>query len=204
MSEKKVIGLTGLYAAGKNHVALLLEQRGIPVLDVDVLGHRVIEAEIDRITERFGKDITGKDGKIDRKLLGKKVFGNKKDLAALEDIVHPEVNRETLAWIDSLREGACVINAALLHRSSAAGMLNAVLIVEAPFLTRLIRAKRRDKLPLLALLKRFLSQKRSKYQFYSEKTDIYRVRNSGSSGASRRRARLENRIDEILSLLGLM
>ena len=221
MGEKKVIGLTGLYAAGKNHVALLLEKRGIPVLDVDVLGHKVIEAERDLIIERFGEDITGEDEKIDRKLLGRKVFGNTRELKALEDIVHPAVNRETLAWINDRNEGACVINAALLHLSSAAEMLDAVLIVEAPFITRLLRARRRDKLPWRALLKRFLSQKKCKYQFYSGKTDIYRVSNSlncsiplccnpgdcadsGSKGAARQKAKLEIRIDEILSLMGLM
>ena len=213
---KKIIGLTGLYSAGKNHVALLLEQRGMAVLDVDILGHEVIEAEKEPIIARFGKDIEGKDGKIDRKLLGKKVFGNKKELAALEEIVHPAVNRETLAWINNRKENACVINAALLHRSSAAGLLDAVLIVEAPFLIRLYRAKRRDKLPWTALLKRLLSQKKINYQFYSEKTDIYRVSNSlncrnplgcaisGLSGIKRRRAALEKRLDEILPLLGIM
>jgi dephospho-CoA kinase len=42
IEDKKLIGLTGTYCAGKNHVASLLEQRRLPVLDLDKLGHEVI------------------------------------------------------------------------------------------------------------------------------------------------------------------
>lgn len=206
MKGKKIIGLTGLYAAGKNHVAGLLEKKGLAVLDADKLGYKVIETEKERITSRFGSDVLGEDGQIDRKILGAKVFGRPKELAALEDIIHPAVNRETLVWIDS-REKACVINAALLHRSSAVDMLDAVIIVETPFLTRLLRARKRDRLPWTVLLKRFQSQKEINYQFYAEKTDIYRVSNSAKSKDSlcvnSSGEKLENRINEILSLLGI-
>ena len=219
--NKIILGLTGTYCAGKNHVALLLEKRGFPVLDVDKLGHRVIETEKERIVARFGDDVLAPGGNIDRKLLGKKVFGRPGELAALEEIVHPGANRETLAWINSRREKVCVINAALLHRSSVFDFLDAVIIVEALFFVRLFRAKKRDKLPWTVLLKRFKSQAKFNAQYFTEKTDIYRVSNSGcvrigffSFGeASMRqklmrqeleRQKLENRIDEILSLRGIM
>ena len=211
MKDKKVIGLTGLYCAGKNHVALILSERGIPVLDADKLGHQVIETEKERITARFGSDILGKDDRIDRKLLGAKVFGRPGELAALEEIIHPVVDREITAWINSRKEKACVINAALLHRSSVSRDLDVLIIVEAPIHIRLLRAKKRDKLPWMALLERFRSQNEFNYQYYKEKTDIYRVSNSsgctnsGRSGFRKRflRNKLEHRIDEILSRQGI-
>ena len=203
----KLIGLTGKYCAGKNHVALLLEQRSIPVLDVDKLGHDVIEKERERILSRFGEDILGSDGLIDRRQLGDKVFGKPDELSALEGIIHPAVNRETLAWIGEHGGKACAINAALLHRSSAFEMLDAVIVVRAPFITRLLRAKKRDKMPLNALLKRFGSQRGFDYQsrvavpktevfgqpqLFKKKSDIYIVENYAHSN-------LEKRINEILS-----
>ena len=211
MNEKKIIGLTGTYCAGKNHVALILEKRGLPVLDLDKLGHRVIETVKNRLLERFGADILGKDGLIDRKRLGEKVFGRSGELAALEEIIHPAVNRETLAWIDSREESACVINAALLHRSSAFELLDSIIIVEAPLAVRLCRARKRDKLPWAVLLKRFRSQNEFTSQYFKGKTDIYRVSNasdcgnSGFFGLGKRSpaVKLENRIDEILSLRGI-
>ena len=200
MKDKKVIGITGPYCAGKNHIALLLEQRLLPVLDPDKLGHEVIEEEKERLVKRFGEDILGPQGLVDRRRLGDKVFGKPAELAALEEMIHPEVNRKTIEWINSRKEKACVINAALLHRSSAFELLDAVIIVEAPFITRLIRAKKRDRLPYRALIKRFQSQRHFNYQFFEGKTDIYRVKNSLRSSL---RNKLGKRIDEILSLLGI-
>jgi dephospho-CoA kinase len=201
MMNKKLIGLTGAYCAGKNFAAQLLEKRFLPVLDLDKLGHKVIEIEKERLTLRFGDNILDPYGEVDRKLLGVKVFGKPKELAALEEIVHPAVNRETLAWINGRQEQTCVINAALLHRSSVFGDLDALIIVEAPIFIRFLRAKKRDHLPWLALIRRFGSQKDFSSQYLREKTDIYRVENSGffSFGKHFSKMKLEKRIDEILS-----
>ena len=216
MKEIKIIGLTGPYCAGKNHVARILEQRLLPVLDVDKLGHSVIEAERERLLKRFGAGIIEKNGLVDRKQLGAMVFGRPEELTALEEIIHPGVNRETLEWINTRKGKACFINAALLHRSSAFEHLDAIILVEAPFLVRLLRAKMRDHLPWLSLIKRFRSQREYfSQEFYSQllkrKTDIYRV--SNSSGCTNSRSffcgkcflqnKLEKRIDEILSLTGI-
>jgi dephospho-CoA kinase len=200
-----IIGLTGTYCAGKNLVGRLLEERGLPVLDVDKLGHRALETEKNAILERFGEDILDREGKIDRKRLGARVFGKPGEMAALEAIVHPAANRDTLAWIGEQGGKACVINAALLHRSSAFKTLDAVILVEAPLFTRFLRARRRDRLPWIALIKRFYSQKEFPSQYFKEKTDIYRVENKGYFDffACSSRLRLKNRIDEILSPLGV-
>ena len=203
----KTIGITGTYCAGKNHVARLLEQRGLPVLDVDKLGHQVIELEKERLQARFGQDILNDDGQIDRKRLGAKVFGKPGELAALEEIIHPGVNRITLDWIQQQgrQEKACVINAALLHRSSAFKALDAIIIVEAPFLLRLLRARKRDKLPWSVLLKRFHSQRTFTSQYSRGKADTFKVENSGFSGfrSCSLHKKLENRINEILPLMGI-
>jgi len=200
-----IIGLTGLYCAGKNHTALLLEKRGLPVLDVDKLGHEVICTETEKIVRCFGVEVLGPGGLADRRLLGKRVFGRPEELAALENIVHPAVNRLISEWI-ARQSGPCVINAALLHRSSIYNQLGAVIVVKAPFLTRFIRAGKRDKLSPQEILKRFFDQKHfPRYktknnedrnsQLISCTADIYIVRNSGFPGSTRRQ---EKRIDAIL------
>jgi dephospho-CoA kinase len=193
------IGLTGLYCAGKNFVASLLEKRGIPVLDVDKLGYLAIETERDAILARFGAGVL--DGNlVDRRLLGEKVFGKPEELAALEAIVHPAVNRMTDKWLAEQNGKTCVINAALLHKSSVFGKLDRIILVEAPLLIRLFRAKKRDKLPWSVLIRRFKSQKDFTAQYFSEKADIYRVENRNFPFFTRILGKkLENRIDTILS-----
>jgi dephospho-CoA kinase len=176
----QVIGITGLYCAGKNFCAALLQNEGIPVLDVDKLGHAALVARRDDVIARFGKSIlteTNGGTEIDRKLLGKKVFGRPEELRALEAIVHPEVFLTTQKWLDEQAangEKLAVINAALLHKfqfdkhvfdksqfdqSRFDGKFSLVIIVRAPFLIRLARALKRDKLPLAQTLKRLFSQK---------------------------------------------
>jgi dephospho-CoA kinase len=203
-NQKKIIGLTGPYCAGKNFIGRLLEERGLPVLDVDKLGHQAIEAGKAAILERFGGDILDKAGAIDRRLLGQKVFGRAAELAALEGIVHPLANRMTGEWIAEQGDGPCVINAALLHRSSAFELLDCILLVQAPVLIRILRARKRDGLPLGQILRRFESQKDFASQYLAKNADTYRIENPGYFGfcAHLDRRRIETRLDEILSREG--
>jgi dephospho-CoA kinase len=207
----RLLGLTGTYCAGKNYIARLLEDRGLPVLDVDKLGHHAIEAEKEAILARFGAELRGADGKIDRKRLGARVFGKPEELAALEAIVHPAANRMTDEWIVCREKQGfrlCVINAALLHRSSALPRLEGIIIVKAPWFTRLLRAKKRDRLSWKALIRRFGSQKGFESQYFNknftENADIYIIENRGYSALFSRffERRLEHRVDQILSAIG--
>jgi len=208
---KKIIGLTGTYCAGKNHVASILEQRGLPVLDIDLLGHLALETEKQVIAARFGEDILNPEGKLDRRALGKKAFGDPQKLAELEAIIHPIVNIMTEQWISG-QDGNCVINAALLHKSSAFNNLDFVILVNAPIITRIRRARRRDRLSWASLLVRFTRQKGFGSQYLAGKADIYRIGNPGfygkpgvSSPAFKRlNSMLESRIDEILTNEGIM
>jgi dephospho-CoA kinase len=206
VTRPPILGLTGVYCAGKNHVARLLEERGFEVLDVDKLGHQAIEIEREAILKRFGEGILGEGGIIDRKRLGARVFGKPEELAALEGIVHPAVNRITAEWIEERQGKPLAINAALLHRSSAFHRLDGIILVKAPLFTRLLRARKRDRLSWGQLIKRFLSQRKFTALYFAQNADIYTVSNKGYFGfCSRFFSRgLKNRIDVILSLKGMV
>jgi len=187
-----IIGLTGPYCAGKNHVSAILESKGIPVIDVDKLGYQVLETEKERIFAQFGQDLKTQDGSLDRRLLGRRVFGQPEKLADLEAIVHPSANRLTDDWIAS-QKGHCAVNAALLHRSSAFNRMEKIILVSAPFLTRVCRGKHRDGLSYRQIFKRIASQKDFYTQYLSINAEIYRVENHSNGSLSSRR--LERRID---------
>jgi len=202
-----LIGLTGKYCAGKNHAAAILEKRGLPVLDVDKLGHAALENKKDEVFSRFGNEVKNPDGSVNRRLLGEKVFGKKDEINALEAIVHPQTDRMVLEWIASQNGKTCVINAALLHRSVVFGRLDCVLLVTAPFLVRLLRAKRRDRLSWISIFRRLMSQKRFTLQYLAGNADIYIVENPWAggflSGSAAKETKLERRIGELLSKLEL-
>jgi dephospho-CoA kinase len=192
-----LIGLTGTYCSGKNHISALLEARGIPVLDVDKLGYKALEMGKDAVFAQFGGDLRMADGSVNRRLLGQRVFGKPEKLAALEDIVHPATNRLANEWVAD-RGGSCVINAALLHKATLFKRLDRIILVTAPYFTRLIRAKRRDKLPWAEIFKRFKSQKDFYSQYLSINAEIYIVENPGLIGVWNPREKLERRLDKCL------
>ncbi|MCL2442686.1 MAG: dephospho-CoA kinase [Treponema sp.] len=202
-----IIGLTGTYCAGKNHIAAIMEKRDYPVLDVDKLGYQVLESEKEAIYSKFGTDLRKinsswqPENPLDRRLLGQVVFRNPDKLAILEAIIHPVVNRQTDEWV-AAQTGHCVINAALLHRSSIFRKLNCIILITAPFFTRLLRAKHRDKLPWRELFRRFTSQKDFYAQYLSINAEIYRVGNPGLYQTGSRNIKLERQIDRIIERIG--
>jgi dephospho-CoA kinase len=98
-----------------------------------------------------------------------------------------------------------VVNAALLHRSVAFGELDFLILVTAPLLTRLLRARKRDRLPWGEIFRRFRSQRNFNSQYLSLNADIHIVNNRGCFPRFSRfeKKRLESRIDAILSVEGM-
>ncbi|GHU25140.1 hypothetical protein FACS1894172_14070 [Spirochaetia bacterium] len=192
-----VLGLTGTYCAGKNYVASVLEQRGLPVLDLDAVGHQALESEKESVVRFFGPGVLWEDATINRVSLGKLVFADPEKRALLERIVHPVVNQRTIQWIEDQPE-SCVINAALLHKSAAFSRLGAIILVEAPVLLRFFRARRRDHLPWKDLMKRFWSQRHFRSQYFSSNADVYIMGNGFLH-----RKKIDLRVDEILLAVGL-
>lgn len=193
-----LIGICGHYCAGKNYAAKILEGKGLSSLDLDKLGHQALEIKKESIIEKFGTTVLKEDGSVDRRLLGKEVFGNKEKLSVLESIVHPEVNRLTNIWIAEQNGKPCVINAALLHKSSIFEQLDIVILMTSPLITRLLRAKKRDGLTWKEIFRRFSSQKAFNTQYLRKSADIYKVYNGGILSFSRQS--LEKQIDKILFL----
>jgi dephospho-CoA kinase len=202
MNDRRLLlGLTGLYCAGKNFIGKIFEENGFAGLDLDKLGHLALENRRDIIVKRFGNDFLKPDGTVDRRALGAYVFSKPDKLAALGEIVHPEVNSLTLEWMKSHQDIHCVINAALLHKSCVFTMLDSVIFVRAPYIIRMIRAKKRDRLSWNEIRQRFSSQR---FDIYcsAQNFDIYYIDNWGFGFLTRlNRVNLEKKVNEILSVL---
>jgi len=99
-----IIGLTGGIASGKSTASKFFAERGAYVIDSDKLGHRAYEPDTEafaKVAATFGPDVVGADGRIDRRVLGGKVFGKPEELKKLTDIVWPEIRRLTQVEIQS-------------------------------------------------------------------------------------------------------
>jgi len=91
-----LVGLTGGIGSGKSTVADLLRERGAVVLDADDFARAAVVAGSEglrKVIERFGPEVLGPDGELDRRKLASIVFADPAALSDLEAIVHPEVRR---------------------------------------------------------------------------------------------------------------
>src|SRR5215471_11572035 len=104
----KLLGLIGGIASGKSTVADLFRKLGATVLDADRVGHDVLRLPGVRaaVGGRWGKDVIGPDGEIDRQALARIVFApppsGPRELVELERITHPEIRRSLQAELGDL------------------------------------------------------------------------------------------------------
>ena len=91
-----LVGLTGGIGSGKSTVARFLGDHGAVIVDADVFARDAVRAGSDAynaVVKRFGDEVVGADGELDRPKLASIVFADRAALADLETIIHPEVRR---------------------------------------------------------------------------------------------------------------
>ena len=115
------VGLTGGIASGKSTVASMLRDHDCLVLEMDPLGHELLEpgqSAYDEIVREFGDSILGPGGAIDRSKLGAIVFADAAKRARLNQILHPRILEVVQKWFAALdRPGGpefAVVEAALI------------------------------------------------------------------------------------------
>ena len=87
--------------------------------------------------ERFGAGIQRADGQIDRGLVADIVFADRAKLEWLEELLHPRVVQEYLAWREGLSAlpdppRLCVTEVPLLYEAGAETRFDAVVVITAP------------------------------------------------------------------------
>ena len=129
-----IVGLTGSFGTGKSFVADIFKKLGAQVVDADRLAHQALEkdpATYKKIVAAFGRSILGKDGAINRKALGKLVFGDKKKLAMLNRIIHPVVIEQIIGTIKTPGNKVLVIDAPLICETSLLKRIDVLVVVKA-------------------------------------------------------------------------
>jgi dephospho-CoA kinase len=132
------VALTGNIAAGKSTVAELFRSWGAGLIEADRL---VRDAQapgtpvLRLIAARFGADLIGPAGELDRAALRQRVMGDPAARAELERLVHPEVARRRAALLAEARaRGARIVvsDIPLLFESLDPAAFDAVVLVDAP------------------------------------------------------------------------
>ncbi len=158
-----IYGLTGGIASGKSTVSGMLRELGARVLDADVIAREVVEPGtpgLKAVVERF-PGVLGPDGRLDRAELGRRVFGDPQERAALNALLHPLIGQEFLRRTQSLAEQGVervIYDAPLLIENRLHEAMEGVLLVWVPRELQKARLMARDGLDEAAAEARLASQ----------------------------------------------
>ena len=133
----KLLGIIGGIGSGKSTASALFQQRGVPVISADDIGHQVLLLPDVKKTvqEHWGTAVFGEDGEIDRRKLAAVVFANESELAYLKSLTHPLIAEEVYRQREEHeRNGSqfCLLDAPLLLESGWEHMVDMVIFVSAP------------------------------------------------------------------------
>jgi dephospho-CoA kinase len=148
-----LVGLTGNIASGKSTVAQLLSERGATIVDADILARRAVERgtpAYDKIVQHWGSAVLAPDGLLDRAKLRQIVFHDQAQLEQLNEIVHPEVERQRLALVAEAKQrgdGIVICDIPLLFERHLVDLFDRVVLVDAPRPIRLERLVSERQLP---------------------------------------------------------
>lgn len=183
----KLIGIAGKIGAGKNAAAAILESCGWRTLDLDDLAHQILDTVSDDMAARFGTSVMQPDGKVDRQALGAIVFRDEQNLLALEEMLYPQIARETRQWLTENPSIPAAIHAVNLHKTELPELCDAIIWIDAPQWIRRRRVCRRDGRPWKILKQRFERQKSLNPKLFLSRAETYIVRNSGNFRTLQRR-----------------
>lgn len=199
-----VIGLTGGIASGKSTATETLAELGAVIIDADRLGHRSYEPGtrgFQKVVNAFGHDIVAKDGTIDRRVLGGKVFGAPGQLERLNGIVWPEIRALIIDEVKQIRsqdpEALIVLEAAVLLEAKWQDLCDEVWVVVTPVETAVERMKSRNGLSEEAAMARVNAQMSNK-----ERIEASDVKIDNNSTEDELRVRVERAWNALLKRLG--
>jgi dephospho-CoA kinase len=142
-----VVGITGGIGSGKSAVTQLFEQRGITVVDADLVARLVVEPgkpALAAIADHFGNRILQGDGTLDRAALRSRVFSDETERHWLERLTHPLIGTEILDQVNRSRSPYTILSSPLLLDTSQKALVDCVVVVDAPEELQLQRTVQRD------------------------------------------------------------
>ena len=188
-----IIGITGSFGTGKSTVASLFAKSGAKVLDADKLTHKIMvpgEVPYRKILRLFGEGILKKDRSIDRRLLGRIVFSDRKALNKLIKLIHPRIIKLLKEEIRRIKkENPCAIvaiDAPLLIEAGLLKEVDKLIVVKASRKEQFKRCAVRNGMTKIDIARRIASQMplKSKVQLAD-----YVIDNNGSLQETRKQVK---------------
>ena len=174
------VGLTGGIASGKSLAAAAFADLGVPVLDADQAARDVVapgSRALAEIVQAFGANFLQPDGALDRRRMREHVFADPTARRALEQITHPRIREQLLAWRDAQTAPYCILAVAILIESRMDALVDRVLVIDTAPERQLQWLTARDGIGE-TLARQMLAAQASREQRLARATDV--LRNAGT------------------------
>ena len=140
MARPVAVAITGGIGAGKSTALASFRHHGAATVSSDEIVHHLLATDPDvrkALVERLGEEILGEDGAPDRERIAFRVFKDREALDFLEELLHPLVSREYLAWREQLAAlpdppRVCVTEVPLLYEVGGQSRFDKVVVITAP------------------------------------------------------------------------
>lgn len=139
-----IIGLTGGIGSGKSTVSARLREHGATIVDADLIAREVVEPGQPALRE-LGEAFAGvirSDGTLDRAELARQAFATTEATEQLNAITHPRIQERVAEQFQAAREEqvpVLIYDMPLLIESNQTGLVDTVLVVDAPDEVRVSR-----------------------------------------------------------------
>lgn len=147
----KVVGLTGGIGSGKTSVANLFAERGVAVVDTDVIAHALTGphgAAMPAIMSAFGNAMRNADGSMNRAGMRELVFADAAAKSRLESILHPLIHAESVRLLaEAEAPYALLVVPLLFEHPEYRPLLSRTLVVDCLESVQLERVRKRNGLP---------------------------------------------------------
>ena len=146
-----IIGITGSIGMGKTTISSMLKFLNIPIFDSDEEVKRVLNNDlvIDKI-QRIWPEVISlnmEQKKIDKFLLGNKIFENKKNRKLLEGIIHPIVKEKRVQFIHEYHKSGIVgLDVPLLYETKTNEICDYIFLVNTSKKIQQRRVLKRSKM----------------------------------------------------------
>lgn len=175
-----IIGLTGGIGSGKSEACKRFAERGILVVDADIVAREVVkpgQTALTQISMHFGANILDTTGNLNRSKLREIIFSDPTEKQWLESLLHPIINAEIRHQLAHATSAYAILASPLLLETQQFQLVDRILVIDTSEQLQIERASQRDK-NNEAQIKAIMQTQLTRQERCARATDI--IQNHGS------------------------
>lgn len=149
---KYCVGLTGGIGSGKSTVAALFKERGVDIIDCDVISHQMTQSggvAIPAIRRTFGACYIDSSDALNRPLMRGLIFSDPAAKKQLEEILHPMIRTQIMTQVNNANNKLfspylMIVIPLLFETSCYRGLIQRALVVDCTENTQITRTMQRS------------------------------------------------------------